>query len=48
VTLNQAAVHQADIAGMVGRAQGFTLDNSGGGTGLKRLQGLNGSAVFDP
>jgi integrase len=36
--LNQAGVHQADIAAVVGHAQGFTLDTYSGGPGLKRLQ----------
>lgn len=36
--LNQAGVHQADIAAVVGHAQGFTLDTYSGGPGLKRLR----------
>jgi len=36
--LNQAGVHQADIAAVIGHAQGFTLDVYSGGPGLKRLR----------
>jgi integrase len=36
--LDQAGVHQADIAALVGHARWFTFDHYSGGAGLKRLR----------